>query len=129
VAAFPSFFDPFAWRGLVETDAGYLIHALHLSREFDPSAGRLLYQPDPSPLLDAARATRPFQVFSDFAPYPLWQVLTLPDPEGAVRVNGVDLRFAMPGEGRFQVSAIIEGGRVTRSWFQFTSEGELPQPR
>jgi inner membrane protein len=128
-AAFPSVANPLRWRGLVEIENAYLIHSMDLTSEFDPGAGTVLYQAEPRPELDAARKTRAFQVFTDFAPYPLWQVLSLPEPEGASRVNGVDLRFAMPGEGRFMASAIVEAGRVTRSWFQFSPAGDMPRPR
>jgi inner membrane protein len=128
-AAFPSLANPFRWRGLVEIDNAYVIHAVNLMGEFDPTSGTVLYQADSRPELEAARQTRAFQVFTGFAPYPLWQVLALPEPEGAVRVNGVDLRFAMPGEGRFMASAIVEGGRLTRSWFQFSPAGDVPRPR
>jgi|SRR5688572_136959 len=128
-AAFPSLGNPLRWRGLVEIDRAYLIYPIDLTREFDPGAGKQFYQADPSAELAAARATRPFRIFEDFAPFPLWQVLPLPEPEGATRVNGVDLRFAMPEEGRFMASAVIEAGRVTRSWFQFNPDGALPRPK
>jgi inner membrane protein len=128
-AAFPSLANPLRWRGLVELEKAYLVHSVDLVREFDPAGGKILYQAEPAPALEAARRTRAFQVFADFAPYPLWQVLPLAEPEGTVRVNGVDLRFAMPGEGRFMASAIVEGGRVAQSWFQFSPAGDVPPPR
>jgi hypothetical protein len=128
-AAFPSPANPLAWRGLVELDKAYSIHAFNLTAEFDPGEGKLLYKAEATPAFEAARRTRAFEVFADFAPYPLWQIAPLPEPDGAVRVDGVDLRFAMPEEGRFTVSAIVEGGRVVESDFRFSPANRLPRPR
>jgi inner membrane protein len=129
VVAMPSVFHPLAWRGLIQMNDGYLFYQMDLRNEFDPSSGQRYYQAEQTPYLETAQKTRAFAVFRDFAPYPLWQETKLPEPEGAVQVNGIDLRFALPGEGRFTVSAILESGRVVESWFQFTPRGELPRPK
>jgi inner membrane protein len=128
-AAMPSFVNPLRWTGLVEVDHGYLVLAVDLAREFDPDSGRRYYQAAPGPELEAARRTRAFQVFSSFSQFLLWQATPLPEPEGSVRIDGVDMRFGVPGDGRFTASAVLESGRVVRSWFQFTPPGRLPRPK
>jgi len=54
----------------------------------------------------------------------LWRVVPAADPEGAERVELLDLRFGYPGEERFVATAIVDrAGRVLRSWFQFDPPG------
>jgi hypothetical protein len=127
--AMPSYVNPLAWRGLIQLESGYLVYEMNLAREFDPASGNRYFQAEEGPALDAARRTRTFQVFRDFTPVPLWQVTPLPEPEGAVQVDGVDMRFALPGEGRFTATAVVESGRVVQSWFQFAPSGQLPRAK
>ena len=100
VAAFPGPVNPFRWRGLVETSQFYAIFDLNLLREFDPSAGQLLYKPELGPqesaATEAARRTESFRVFLDFSQFPLWRYAPADAPEGAMRVEVVDLRFGVP---------------------------------
>ena len=127
--AFPSAMNPMRWTGLVEIRSGYMLHSIDLSTDFDSTAGRMMYWPEPSSEIEAARQTPAFQGFRAFSQAPFLRVTRLPEPEGAVQVEAVDLRFGVPGEGRFTAMAVVAGGKVIESRFQFTPPGVLPKPR
>ncbi len=130
VAAFPTIFNPFAWRGLVETAGAYRLFDVNLLGEFDPAAGRTHFKPEQNTAMERARQTAPFQAFLWFARHPLWRVVPLDEPEGARKVQVLDLRFADPGEERFCATAIVSSdGRVLRSWFQYEPPGAQPRMR
>jgi inner membrane protein len=130
IAALPHFANPFQWTGLLAFDNSWQVHRINLLTEFDPDAGRVYFQANHSEALAAAWNTQSFRAFRRFSQAPLWRVASLPDPQGAVEVTGNDLRFGLPGEGRFQVSAVIDvGGQVLESGFQFMPRGRLPAPR
>ena len=113
VAAFP-LANPWHWTGWVEGNNFATRFDLNLSAEFDPTAGRMFYKPEPAPAIDAARQTLVFQKFLQFSLYPLWSVTPAPDPEGASLVQVRDERFSFGG------SAIVDrGNRVVRSWVHF----------
>ncbi len=121
VAAFPSFANPFAWRGLVDAGDFYALYRLNLLGEFDPAAGQVLYKNIPGEreqkAVQAARGTETFRVFLDFARYPLWRF----SPEGnGIRVEAFDLRFGTPERPAFIATAIVDANnRVERSSFTF----------
>lgn len=93
-AAFPiSSTNPFAWAGWIERPEFATRFSMNLLADFDPSGGRIFYRPEPSPALEAARQADALRKFLDFAPYPLWRVTPLADPEGAQRVEVRDWRF------------------------------------
>jgi inner membrane protein len=130
VAAFPTIFNPFTWRGLVETEGAYRLFEVNLLGEFDPAAGRIRFKPEPNTAMERARQAPPFQTFLWFARYPLWHVVPVDEPEGARKVQLLDLRFAEPGEDRFCATAIVAGdGRILRSWFQYEPPGSRPRMR
>ncbi len=131
VAAFPHFANPFRWTGLVETGNAYLLFDMNLLEDqFDPAGGRTFFKPRPSPAFEAASETEPFRVFDDFAEYPLWRLVPLSDPPGALQVQLTDLRFGRPGDGVFVATAIVDRNhRVQRAWYQYEPPGELPTIR
>jgi inner membrane protein len=94
VAAFPTAgVNPLQWRGWIERPEFVMRFTVTVLKEFDPTAGAIIYKPAPSPALDAARQASPVQVFLRFAQYPLWSVTSLDNPEGAYDVEVRDLRF------------------------------------
>ncbi len=121
VAAFPSFANPFAWRGLVDTGDFYVLYRVNLLGEFDPAAGHVLYKnvagEREQQAMQAARGTETFRVFLDFARFPLWRF----SPEGdGMRVEAFDLRFGNPERPAFIATAIVDANnRVERSSFTF----------
>ena len=114
-AAFPdSALNPLEWSGWVETRDVVEHFSLNVLSQFDPSSGTVIYNPDPSPALDAARRDFTIQKFLKFAQYPLWRVTPVADPDGARRVDVRDWRFP------FTASAIVDASnRVLSSSFHF----------
>jgi inner membrane protein len=115
VAAFPvSAGNPFEWSGWVERPEFVMHFSMSLLAEFDPTSGAVIYKPEPSPALDAARQAFIVRKFLEFALYPLWQVTPTADPEGARRVDVRDWRFS------FTASATVDGSnRVLSSSFHY----------
>jgi inner membrane protein len=116
VAAFPAgVVNPFEWSGWVERPELVMHFPMNLLAEFDPTApDRVIYKPEPSPAIEAARQAYPVQKFLEFAQFPLWRVVPVPEPEGARRVEVRDWRFS------FTASAIVDqANRVLSASFQF----------
>jgi len=119
VAAFPTA-NIWGWRGLAETGDAFNFQDVNLLGEFDPTTGRVFYKPEPSPALEAARRNPIFQQYLQFAQFPYWQLTPADDPEGATRVEAMDLRFGDPQSPGFVCTAIVDAHqRVVRAWFQF----------
>ncbi len=120
VAALPSAFSPFRWRGIVEGEGFWELNEVDLLGEFDPTEGRVLYKPQPSPALESASRTAEFQEYLRFAQYVYWRVTPLDNPEGAQRVEAMDLRFGPSSEPRFVATAVVLAGqRVESAGFTF----------
>jgi inner membrane protein len=122
ISALPGRFNPLEWRGIVEGNGFVDIVPVNLADSFDPAAGRIDYPaPLDDPAIVAARATRPFQIFGQFAQLPFWKLTPLPD---ATRVELIDLRFGTPQFPGFQASALVQpSGQVSEAKFGF---GGLP---
>jgi inner membrane protein len=115
VAAFPiSSGNPFEWSGWVERPGFVMRFSIDVLDEFDPTNGAIIYQPESSPTLDAARQAFPVRHFLNFAQYPLWRVTPMADPEGARRVDVRDWRFS------FTASATLDASnRLLSSSFHY----------
>ncbi|HEX5227571.1 MAG TPA: metal-dependent hydrolase [Bryobacteraceae bacterium] len=115
VAAFPgAALSPFAWDGWVERPDVVLRFSVNLLREFDPTAGRIIYKQSPTSAIAAARTAAPVRVFLQFAQYPLWSDMELDHPEHAHDVELRDWRFP------FAAQAIIDSSnRVISSSFHY----------
>lgn len=115
LAAFPgSAGNPFAWSGWVETSGAVEHFSLDVRSEFDPASGAIIYKPDNSRAMDAARQSQTFQEFLKFARFPLWRVTPVADPEGGSEVDLRDWRFP------FTASALVDASnRVLATSFHF----------
>lgn len=121
ISALPGGFDPLQWEGVVEGEGFVSIVPVNLAETFDPLAGRIYYPAEPSPAIEAARRTRPFEVFGQFSQLPFWKVTPLPR---GTRVELIDLRFGTPESPGFEASALVDSaGQVRDSHFGF---GALP---
>jgi len=119
VAAFPTQ-NPLHWNGLAQTFDGFSFEEVNLLSEFDPTTGHMFYKPEPSPAIEAAQRDPVFQQYLKFAQFPYWQTTPADDPEGATRVEAMDLRFGDPQSPGFVCTAIVDAHqRVVRAWFQF----------
>jgi len=119
VAAIPGF-NPFHWRGLVETQEFYEVSDLDLAGSFDPTRGTVFYKAAPDPSLEIARQTPTFHQFLTFVQFPLWKVTPVAQPEDAKRVELFDMRFGTPNQPGFMTSALLNGqGAIVETSFQF----------
>jgi hypothetical protein len=129
VAALPGLGSPLVWRGLAETRDFYLVQEFSLREEFDPSRGTALYKAEPGPAIAAANRTAVFRDFFNFSQFPLEQTTPAREPEGATRVEAMDMRFGTPAEPVFVATAIVSNRfEVLQSWFSFVSSGTV-RPR
>lgn len=120
VAALPGAFNFLTWNGLVEGRGYYVVVPVNLLTEFDPGAGNIYYQADAPREIAAARSTEVFRRFLNFSQFPLWRVIPVDKPEGAVRVTVSDMRFGNPGSDGFIASAVLDSSlRVLSSQFEF----------
>jgi len=120
VAAWPAPFNPFHWTGYAEGKNFQTLHTLDLNEEFDPVAGRVFYKPDNTAALDAARKTVTMERFFHFAQYPVWRIVPLAEPQGALRVQAGDLRFGAPPNLRFVVTVVLDRNlQVLSEKFEF----------
>jgi inner membrane protein len=121
LTAIPNRFNPFRWRGIAQGYDFVSIVPLDLNQPFDPSAGRIYYPSGASPAIEAARGTRPFEVFRKFSQVQFWKVTPLPD---AARVELIDLRFGTPDRPGFEAEALVDAsGHVRDAQFGF---GPIP---
>jgi inner membrane protein len=122
VAALPGLGNPLVWRGLAETREFYSVQEFSLLEEFDPSRGATFYKADPGPTTAAANRTAVFRDFFNFAQFPLEQTTPAREPEGATRVEAMDMRFGTPAEPVFAATAIVSNRfEVLQSWFKIVS--------
>ena len=118
VTALPYPAHPLIWRGIVEGDGFTALTQVDLTHAFDPASARVYRPAQRGPAMEAALATRPFQVFTDFSQSPF--ATEIPVPEG-VLVRLTDLRFGTPdAPGFVTVTAIVDpSGKVLRAAFGF----------
>ncbi|HXN64309.1 MAG TPA: metal-dependent hydrolase [Candidatus Acidoferrales bacterium] len=105
--AFPGATSLFTWSGVVDTQntLDTVQVGLLFQNEFDPLNARVLYKPEPSPELAAARATQTAATFLSFARFPWAEV---EKSSTGSRVVITDLRFDQAAPSSHQVSAVIE---------------------
>jgi hypothetical protein len=112
--AFPTHVNPMVWKGVVETNSFWVLHTVDLSKDTEAAEERILYKPESSPAIQAARRTSLFDTFLKFSQTPHWRVTPAPSVEGASRVEVNDLRFG------FTVSALVDAqSRVLETAFRF----------
>jgi inner membrane protein len=118
ITATPHRVNPLRWKGIVEAEGFVEILPVDLGSEFDPGAGRVDYPPDKSPAIDAAKKTRPFEVFGKFVQLPFWKLT--PEADGLL-VELMDLRFGTPQHPGFAATGLYDTtGRIRGAEFHFT---------
>jgi hypothetical protein len=107
----------FTWHAVVETDR--VIQELTVDAmpgaSFDPESGTTLFKPEPSPILESAQGSEAAREFLRVAIFP--KASSEKTPEG-YEVQIRDLRYAVSGETRHEIVAVIQtdsNGRVTLS--------------
>ncbi|HEY1215740.1 MAG TPA: metal-dependent hydrolase [Bryobacteraceae bacterium] len=120
-AALPNPFNPFRWKGVVETSRSYRLVPVDAVGQLEPENALLFYKPSFRKTLESAKRTEPFRYFLYFARFPVWsEDKTLNGEERTVRIELSDLRFGLPGAGLFHCEAIEDGqGHLLKSEFKF----------
>ena len=109
VAAFAQSLAPWAWKGVIETSASYVVFYMDLRDDFDPSSGKEFFKAEPSPRIEAAKHTREFDSLVRYSSFPLWKVTAGSDPQSRARVELFDLRFGTPASPGLQASGFVDG--------------------
>jgi membrane-bound metal-dependent hydrolase YbcI (DUF457 family) len=123
-SAYPESLSIFIWHAIVETD-----HALQEltidatpGASFDPENGTTLFKPEPSQILDSAQNSDAAKKFLRIASFPKASIEKT--PEGyAVQIR--DLRYAVSGETRHEVVAVIQtdsNGKVTQDELEWAHD-------
>jgi inner membrane protein len=115
VAAFPSgAVSPLEWQGWIDRPDFVMRFAVNVLKEFDPTAGKVIFKQPPTRAMEAAREAAPVAVFLRFAQYPLWSDTPVDNPGGAHDVEVRDWRFP------FGAQAIVDSSnRVISSSFHY----------
>jgi inner membrane protein len=122
VAAWPTPLNPFRWTGYVSTETFWRLQDVNLLLPFDPDAGRTYYKPTDAARINAAKRTPEAQGFLRFSQYPVWRMVPVTEPEGGIAVEGVDVRFGSPEDGRFQLRVVLDQNlHVVSSTFSYGS--------
>jgi inner membrane protein len=122
-AAMPQSFNPFEWRGIVETERTYQSLPVNTLGQIDPASAQIFFKPPQEPAIEAAKRVEAFRYFSYFARFPVWSEshVTL-DANPGERVELTDLRFGQPQHGGFHCIAVENARyRVLASWFNLGS--------
>jgi len=108
VSAYPYWWSPFHWSGVVEAQDFFGIMVVNsLTPEVDPDGEmQVIYKPQETPVTVAAKKSYLGRVYLDWAQYPLTETEQL--PEGYL-VRFRDLRYAYPGsKGRSVLGSSVE---------------------
>ncbi len=117
VAAFPSPWSPFRWRGFVETDSFYHILPLDLLRSSALPRGEIFYKPEPTAAFEAARRSR---TASEFASFARFGYALIDRSEEGYRVVFSDFRFRGERRNAFVCTIVLDQNlRVVSEGFSF----------
>ena len=107
VSAYPYWWNPFRWSGVVETKNFFAVMPVDsLSPEVDPE-GRmnLIYKPEETPITLAAKKSYLGRVYLDWAKYPITETEQLAADRPMYLVKFRDLRYEYPGVKRRPLTA------------------------
>jgi len=108
VSAYPYWWSPFRWHGVVETQDFFAATTVDsLTPEVDPEGEmQIIYKPEETPVTLAAKKSYLGRVYLDWAQYPVTETEPLDNGRGFI-VSFKDLRFDYP-ERRSVLSASVE---------------------
>jgi inner membrane protein len=110
-SAFPFWWTPLRWVGVVETGNFYATTVVDSNApEVDPDgAMQILYKPEETPATLAAKRSYLGRVYLDWAQYPITETEPVGSGEQGYLVRFKDLRFQQPGRtGSSVLSATVE---------------------
>ena len=108
VSAYPYWWSPFHWSGVVEAQNFFAIMTVEsLTPEVDPSGDmRVIYKPEETPVTVAAKSSHLGRVYLDWAQYPFTETEQVP---GGYLVRFRDLRYSYPGsKGQSVLGSSVE---------------------
>lgn len=109
IAAWPTPWNPFVWRGYVATELNWRLYNLNLRQTFDPEDGAVYAKPVDARAVMAAGQTPEAQAFLRFARFPVWRITPASEPEGGTTAEATDVRFGSPDDGKFQLRVVLDG--------------------
>ena len=100
VSAYPYYFNPFKWYGVVETETFYdRVIVNSFTPEVDPEGrAQTRFKRPETDVTDAAKDTYLGRVYLDWAQYPVTEVERLAAPSPGYLVRFYDLRFDYPDQ-------------------------------
>ncbi len=122
VSAYPYWFNPFRWSGVVETKEFFAVMWVDsLQPDVDPE-GRMeiRYKPQETPVTLAAKKSYLGRVYLDWAKYPITETEEISQPQPGYKVGFYDLRYRYPGRATRALSAGVILNRelkVIAEWF------------
>ena len=125
VSAFPYWFSPFRWSGVVETENFFAIMLVDsLAPEVNPEGRmRIQYKPEETPITLSAKRSYLGRVYLDWAKYPVAETEEIQQPGTGYIVRFVDLRYQYPGrEGSRILSAGVELDQNLRPVVEFVGQ-------
>jgi len=110
VSAFPFWWNPFEWYGVVETRNFFATMRVDsLTPEVDPQGDmQIRYKPEETPVTIAAKKSYLGRVYLDWARYPLTETEQIDSPQPGYIVRFQDLRFEYPGRASKVLQASVE---------------------
>lgn len=130
VSAYPGPWNPFAWRGVVETQASFQVVPVDaLSGDVDPQKQAMtIYKPEETPVTLAAKKSRLGRVYLDWAQYPLVEEAARPEANVHL-VRFQDLRFATLTDLRGRIASVLAGHVLLDPQLHVVEEGMGAAPR
>lgn len=120
IAAWPTPWNPFHWRGYVETDTMWTLPTVQLLHPFDPESGPVYLKPESHDRLQAASSLPQAKQYLQFAQFPVWRTLPSSDPDSPIVVTANDVRFGLPEDEKFQLIVKFGAdGRPVSAVFSF----------
>ena len=107
-AAWPTPFSPFVWAGYADCDSFQALMDVNALQEFDPASAKIVYRPENSPALEAARRTPELARFLAFAAFPITRITPASEVEGGTRVEVSDARFERQPSARFLLTIDVD---------------------
>jgi inner membrane protein len=106
VGAFPDSPSPFHWAGVITTETTMLRAEVPVViGTYDPFAAKIIYKPEESPALDAARASATATLFLNFARFPR---ATVGRTDRGYHIEITDMRFEIGTPPGHSMAALID---------------------
>jgi len=126
VSAYPLWWTPFRWMGVVETQNFFATMPVDSwTPDVDPeSQMQIRYKPEETPVTLAAKRSYLGRVYLDWAKYPITETEQLPSGGHLVRFR--DLRFDYPGRRGILSASVVLDQNLNVVGYRFGVRGTTP---